>query len=304
MNKRTGILVTIFMITTASFCLVGKKERTLIDCWIKENNLNSYGDPLDTMYTGGTPLFNETTGKYLDQYEYLYLHYPDKPWDTPLSRTAVAALKEAKQKAEKAIYQYLRKASLDDIAETVATIKQYKSWYQPNPTLFKEELSPDARTLLTSLKAIADEHFMLQGEPGPNINRLSCFGDTYFMTIQDMLHNLFVNKAFLTIKPSLESYVQTASLEDLNNLKKYISFYRSWYQAVAPAPRNLEATLSPQAKKAVALIKTTAEKYFMQEPIQRMPGASRLSVDGTKYYDKIIQWLSKIEHKHRKGDMC
>jgi hypothetical protein len=302
MKKGTSILITIFLIATNSLCLVGKKERTLVDCWIKENNLNPYGDPVHTMYAGGTPLFDESTGKYLDQYEYLYQRYPDKPWDTPVSRIALNALKDAKQKAEKFLYIYVQKANLDDIAKTVAAMRQYKSWFQSsNPTALPEQLSPQGHALLTSLKTIAQEHFIFQGEPSSTPNRLTCFGDYYFTNMQELFHNLFVKKAFFITKQDIESSLQTTSLEELENLKYYISFYRSWYQAVTPAPKNLEDTLSPQAKKSVNLIKSTAEKYFMQEPIQRMPGASRLSLDGTKYYDKVINWLAmKIEHKRRK----
>ncbi|MEW6188626.1 MAG: hypothetical protein AB1466_00715 [Actinomycetota bacterium] len=34
---------------------------------IQRNNLNGYGDPKD----GGTPLFDEITGKRIDRYEYI-----------------------------------------------------------------------------------------------------------------------------------------------------------------------------------------------------------------------------------------
>ena len=48
-----------------------------IEDWIGENNLNRYGDPGDTMYTGGTPLFNEATGKSLDRYDYILKNHPN-----------------------------------------------------------------------------------------------------------------------------------------------------------------------------------------------------------------------------------
>ncbi|MBI4084419.1 MAG: hypothetical protein HY431_00795 [Candidatus Levybacteria bacterium] len=59
---------------------VPMEEQKQIDAWIKENNLNSYGDPKDTVYAGGTPLFNESTGAYTDRYDYIAQQRPDKPW--------------------------------------------------------------------------------------------------------------------------------------------------------------------------------------------------------------------------------
>ena len=52
-------------------------KKRVIDQWIIDNDLNRYGDPRDTAYMGGTPLFDETTGKYLDRYEYIYLNHPE-----------------------------------------------------------------------------------------------------------------------------------------------------------------------------------------------------------------------------------
>lgn len=56
------------------------KEKQQIEAWILENNLNPYGDPKDTVYIGGTPLFDEETGKSIDKYEYILENYPDRSW--------------------------------------------------------------------------------------------------------------------------------------------------------------------------------------------------------------------------------
>ena len=55
-------------------------EQQQIDRWLQNENLNRYGDPLDTMYMGGTPLFNEQTGESQDRYQYLLAKFPSKPW--------------------------------------------------------------------------------------------------------------------------------------------------------------------------------------------------------------------------------
>jgi hypothetical protein len=56
-------------------------EKNLIEAWITKNQLNIYGDPKNTMYTGGTPLFNEATGQKKDRFEYILEKHPDRPWN-------------------------------------------------------------------------------------------------------------------------------------------------------------------------------------------------------------------------------
>jgi hypothetical protein len=51
--------------------------RARIDRWIKEKKRNPYGDPPDTMYAGGTPLFDERTGRSRDRYEYILERHPE-----------------------------------------------------------------------------------------------------------------------------------------------------------------------------------------------------------------------------------
>jgi len=56
------------------------EEQQSIEAWIIEIDLNQYGDPKDTVYTGGTPLFDERTGERVDRYEYVLRKHPDRPW--------------------------------------------------------------------------------------------------------------------------------------------------------------------------------------------------------------------------------
>jgi len=56
------------------------QEKEQIDIWLVENDLNQYGDPKGTMYTGGTPLFDERTGQGIDKYEYILMNHSDRPW--------------------------------------------------------------------------------------------------------------------------------------------------------------------------------------------------------------------------------
>lgn len=60
---------------------ISLEEKGLIEAWVLENNLNQYGDSKDTVYLGGTPLFNERTGETIDKYEYILIKHLDRPWN-------------------------------------------------------------------------------------------------------------------------------------------------------------------------------------------------------------------------------
>ncbi|HCF57478.1 MAG TPA: hypothetical protein DFS52_05735 [Myxococcales bacterium] len=47
-----------------------------VDRWLKERNLNQYGDPEGTGYAGGTPLFDETTGERTERLDYVFSKHP------------------------------------------------------------------------------------------------------------------------------------------------------------------------------------------------------------------------------------
>jgi len=62
-----------------------ESEKSQIEAWLEKNGYNQYGDKVDTIYAGGSPLFNESTGKSILLYDYLVQKYPNKPW---LKKTA------------------------------------------------------------------------------------------------------------------------------------------------------------------------------------------------------------------------
>jgi hypothetical protein len=59
---------------------ISEIEKQQIQSWIEENDLNKYGDPKNTLYPGGTPLYNEGTGETIDLYDYILGKHPDRPW--------------------------------------------------------------------------------------------------------------------------------------------------------------------------------------------------------------------------------
>lgn len=60
--------------------LLSRREIKRVERWIEDNNLNKYGDPMDTFYIGGTPLFDERTGEKMNRFDYIAKMHPDRPW--------------------------------------------------------------------------------------------------------------------------------------------------------------------------------------------------------------------------------
>jgi len=56
---------------------VDDKTKLRVDNWIKQNKRNPYGDQPNTMYAGGTPLFDERTGKTRVKYDYILEKHPE-----------------------------------------------------------------------------------------------------------------------------------------------------------------------------------------------------------------------------------
>ena len=59
---------------------ISPEELSKIRLWIKDNNLDDYGNPEGTIYAGGNPLFDEKTEETMLIYDYLLKNNPDKPW--------------------------------------------------------------------------------------------------------------------------------------------------------------------------------------------------------------------------------
>jgi hypothetical protein len=48
-----------------------------IDQWVEREGRNQYGDPKDTVYAGGNPLFDERSARMKDRYEYILSKHPE-----------------------------------------------------------------------------------------------------------------------------------------------------------------------------------------------------------------------------------
>jgi hypothetical protein len=61
----------------ASTTALTDDQKKMIDNWIDEKDLNRYGEAKNAIYTGGTPLFDEKTGKAIDRYDYIIANHPN-----------------------------------------------------------------------------------------------------------------------------------------------------------------------------------------------------------------------------------
>lgn len=52
-------------------------ETRCVDAWLEKNKMDQYGNPTGTMYMGGTPLFDEASGKTTDRLELIYKNHPE-----------------------------------------------------------------------------------------------------------------------------------------------------------------------------------------------------------------------------------
>lgn len=60
----------------------GATEEQDLDAWLSAEGLNEYGDKPDTMYMGGTPLFDERTGEFTQRLDHVRAKFPHRPWVT------------------------------------------------------------------------------------------------------------------------------------------------------------------------------------------------------------------------------
>ncbi len=74
----------LLMLLAAGGCAREKQQpppetpaQSCLDAQLAKRGLNQFGDPPDTMYPGGTPLFDETTGKRTDREAYVFARHPD-----------------------------------------------------------------------------------------------------------------------------------------------------------------------------------------------------------------------------------
>ena len=53
------------------------KQTECVEKWLKGHGLDDYGNPQGTLYAGGTPTFDETTGRYADRWTMVAKNRPE-----------------------------------------------------------------------------------------------------------------------------------------------------------------------------------------------------------------------------------
>lgn len=56
---------------------INEDQKKWIEDMLRKRGLNEFGDPKGTMYAGGTPLFEEHSGKMWDRFEYILSKHRD-----------------------------------------------------------------------------------------------------------------------------------------------------------------------------------------------------------------------------------
>ncbi|KAJ1617482.1 hypothetical protein T492DRAFT_1099530, partial [Pavlovales sp. CCMP2436] len=58
------------------------EEQARVDVWLRKHKLNSWGDPKNLMYLGGSPCFDERLGDIVcDPFSKIMSVYPERPWN-------------------------------------------------------------------------------------------------------------------------------------------------------------------------------------------------------------------------------
>lgn len=96
-----------------------------------------------------------------------------------------------------------------------------------------------------------------------------------------------IEQAVAMAQKAVNVYQQTAPEQEFPIMLEFLRYYRSWYQAVTPAPIRLVEQLSPAALKFIAQLKSIANR-FTQTPQAGLMGASRLSAEGERFYQQVI----------------
>jgi hypothetical protein len=52
-------------------------EEACVDRWLASHSLDVFGSPKGTIYPGGSPVFDERTGRRISRIEYVYAQHPE-----------------------------------------------------------------------------------------------------------------------------------------------------------------------------------------------------------------------------------
>jgi len=99
--------------------------------------------------------------------------------------------------------------------------------------------------------------------------------------------DLQLQQSLAVAQKALNVYQRSAPEQEFPIMLEFLHYYRSWYQAVTPAPMELIRHLSPAALKFIAQLKAIAQT-FTRAP-QNIPGSSRLTEQGEQFYEAVMR---------------
>jgi hypothetical protein len=75
--RRPAAPATVAATPTADAGAWTTAQQACVDGWLDAHGLDAYGSPRGTLYSGGTPLFDETTGRATPRQAFLSAHHPE-----------------------------------------------------------------------------------------------------------------------------------------------------------------------------------------------------------------------------------
>lgn len=167
--------------------------------------------------------------------------------------------------------------------------------------------------------------------------KLSILAFSIFSQIKSELHQenierLLINKdnALPLAKKAVDEFLFGSSTLEKENFAKFLTYYRSYYQAVTPPPYELRNSLTKKTKKIIEKIKNYAKvflkpqaKYdipkeeqddveltapeslgFFEQDVEKdeihlhMVGSSKLTQDGENFYQNLVRYVkNKLKAK-------
>ena len=102
-----------------------------------------------------------------------------------------------------------------------------------------------------------------------------------------------LDEAMLKLDNVLYNFTTHVTRPDIVTIVEYMKYYKSWYQAVTPAPIKLVNALSQQDKRFIEQVKQIVQPFQVTSPTARL-GASTLTRDGEILYEYVLAKLKRV----------
>jgi hypothetical protein len=110
---------------------------------------------------------------------------------------------------------------------------------------------------------------------------------------------LSVDGAINQVKLGFKNFLRRATRDNsvtaaqaISAVPEYLSYYRSFFQAVTPAPREIYDAVyayGPSREFVEGVIKIAEDNFT--RPARAMAGSSKLTADGERYFQKVLSLI-------------